>query len=287
MVKGMSVPDAEQRIMVLRDALMQRKPKPVTPYFANTWENLLQEYGLVSWYLYLVDSLHNGFSVGIPTIVHTFTPLNSAACAENADVFDNIISHKVCTGHYMGPLIKDELEGVIRPFQSSPVSLVPKPHKPGALCLVQDLSFPHNVSIHASINSFLISDNVSCTWGTFRAFSLLCARLPPGSQGAVQDMVETYCSIPLHPSKWARTTIRNRGYDSVIVNINLCFGVTPGTGCYRHIVDMGADIICAHGISPLVKWVDDHVFLWILHEHLNSYNKDHYKLAMKIEEQGG
>jgi hypothetical protein len=68
---------------------------------------------------------------------------------------------------------------------------------------------------------------------------------------------------------------------------NLCFGITSGAGCYGHIADAGADIMRAHGIGPLAKWVDDHVFLRILRKFLDSYNKARHELGEKIERNGG
>jgi hypothetical protein len=49
-------------------------------------------------------------------------------------------------------------------------------------------------------------------------------------------------------------------------------------GAYGHIMDAGADLFHVIGISPLTKWVDDHLFFCILRCHLNDYNSYHSSL---------
>ncbi|OJA11076.1 hypothetical protein AZE42_13252 [Rhizopogon vesiculosus] len=51
------------------------------------------------------------------------------------------------------------------------------------------------------------------------------------------------------------------------------FGATPSAGAYGHVADGGTKIFRAQGLSPLDKWVDDHIFIHIQHEHLPKYNE--------------
>jgi hypothetical protein len=51
-----------------------------------------------------------------------------------------------------------------------------------------------------------------------------------------------------------------------------CFGTTPSAGIYGRVRDGGADIIRSCGISPIVPWVDDHVFFRIRRQFLDKYN---------------
>ena len=43
----------------------------------------------------------------------------------------------------------------------------------------------------------------------------------------------------------------------------------------------------SHGIAPLSKWVDDHVFFRILRCHLDSYNIKRRQWAKEIADNGG
>jgi hypothetical protein len=174
---------------------------------ANAWERALEEGGLTSRYPQLVDGLRSGFHVGVPKIAETFTPENRPSVFQNLRAYKGIITHDLQMGRYIGPFSRLELEENVGPFQSSPLSLVPKPQKPEKQRMVQNLSFPYQVSARKSINSFIDSNDFPCTWGTFAAFSLLCARLPPGSQGGVRDVAEAYRTVPLHPSQWPGTVI--------------------------------------------------------------------------------
>ena len=48
-----------------------------------------------------------------------------------------------------------------------------------------------------------------------------------------------------------------------------------------------AQIMRSHGIGPISKWVDDHIFFRILHCHLDEYNLKRRQLAQDITGNGG
>lgn len=254
-------------------ALAQRQLSPLTSLRADAWDLYLREAGLDARYPRLVDSIRHGFDSGIPPIYTTFTPPNSSTLSQHPDEFARIITHETRAKRYIGPFSRRVLEECIGPFQSSPLSLVPKPHKPDVYRLVQNFSFPYNPSPEGitSINSHINSDDFPCTWGTFNAFSLLCWRLPPGSQGAVRDVAEAYRQIPLAPSQWPGTVVRS-GEDEYMVDTCAAFGVGSHAGVYGLVGDAPLDIFRHRGIGPLAKWVDDKVFLRIQRRHLADYN---------------
>ena len=43
-------------------------------------------------------------------------------------------------------------------------------------------------------------------------------------------------------------------------------------GVYGTVADAAADIMRAHGLGPLVKWVDDYMFFRILGKYLADFN---------------
>ncbi|KAL1948034.1 hypothetical protein VTO73DRAFT_12109 [Trametes versicolor] len=254
------------------DALVHRRSNPLTPLRADEWERLLRKSALFERYSRLVDWIRFGFITDIPPIYSTFTPPNSTTLELHRDEFDRIIRHEFDSRRYIGPFSRTILESLIGPFQSSPLSLVPKPHKVDVYRLVQNFSFPHSPSHGiSSINSHINSNDWPCTWGTFDAFALLCWRLPPGSQGAVRDVSEAYRQMPLHPSQWPGTVVR-LGDDSFAVDPCASFGVASHAGAYGYLGDAFADILRFHGIGPIAKWVDDSVFLRILRTHLDDFN---------------
>ena len=102
--------------------------------------------------------------------------------------------------------------------------------------------------------------------------SLLISRLPPDSQVATRDVAEAYRTIPLHPSQWPGAVVRLAD-DEFSIDTATCFGVSPSAGGYGCVADAGAELFRHHGIAPMSKWVDDHVFFRIRREHLAKYNE--------------
>lgn len=75
------------------------------------------------------------------------------------------------------------------------------------------------------------------------------------------------------------------------VDTCVAFRATPSAGAYGHVADAGAEILRHHGIGPLDKWVDDHLFIRILKEFLGPYNQQcaqwHKDLSMRGMHQSG
>ena len=230
------------------------------------------KYNLVHKYPNVLSTLQNGAIIGVPHIEHTFIPPNRPSVAHYATQFDTILQHEYSTRRHLGPFTKAHLEATIGPFQTSPLSIIPKPNKPGKFRLVQDFSFPHSpTSPIPSINTHIDSSIYPCTWGTFSTMALCIARLPPGSQAAARDESEAYRTIPLHPSQWNGTVVRV-GDDAFNLDTCLSFGLAPSAGIYGACADAANDILRAEGIGPIIKWVDDRVFFRIPKTALAEFN---------------
>jgi len=271
-----------------KNALEQKKLSSGSPYKPDTWKRLLETSGLISRYPNLPHQLQYGFNGGIPIILETFTPPNKPSIADHLPEFNRIIQLEFEKQRYIGPLSKLEVENLIGPFQTSPLSIIPKPGKPGKFRIIQNLSHPHlprnGVS---SINSSIDSNLFPSTWGTFSVISLLICRLPPGSQLAVRDVKEAYRTVPLAPSQWPGIVVRLHEDDSFAIDTRNCFGLASSSGCYGTVGDAGAQLTRIHGIGPISKWVDDHVFIRILREHIKPYNKMRKEWAESITKNGG
>lgn len=176
-------------------------------------------------------------------------------------------------GRYIGPFSRSDLEAEIGPFQSSPLSLVPKSGKPGKFRLIQNLSHPHNNHPTPSINAFLNSDEFPCTWGTFRTMCTLIRSLPPGTQAATRDIAEAYRIIPLHENQWPGVVVRvSNDPELFALNTSNSFGCATAGGLFGLFGDALADLLRARGIGPILKWVDDFVFIRIPKETIENYN---------------
>ena len=123
-----------------------------------------------------------------------------------------------------------------------------------------------------SINLHVNSDDFPCTWGTFNTIVLHIVQLPPGSQAAVQDVAEAYCTIPLHPSQWpvVVTCVRD---NSFCIDTCTYFSTSRAAEGYGHVADAGTDIFWVRGVGPVSKWVNNHIFFRIKREYLKAYNQ--------------
>ena len=122
--------DAECSRMEPAHALELRKLQPHTSYKADAWEFELLRTGLVVRFPSIPSGLRQGFSVGYPMPSHVQMPPNSTSLAVYEAEFGNIVNKELTKGHYIGPLPFSIIETLLGPFQSSPLSLIPKSGKP-------------------------------------------------------------------------------------------------------------------------------------------------------------
>ena len=76
----------------------------------------------------------------------------------------------------------------------------------------------------------------------------------------MRDVKEAYRTIPIRPDQWPGLVVRLRRDDEFAIDTRDCFGLASGGGVYGHLGDASMQIMRSHGIAPLSKWVDDHVF---------------------------
>lgn len=274
--------------MERKTAVSLRRHKPVTPLVADQWKQALVTSRLHVRYNRIPFFIQHGAHAGIPLITRSFTPLNRESTESLPHIFLDIIQAEFNKGRYLGPFSRDELENEIGPFQSSPLSLVPKSGKPGKYRLIQNLSYPHDNTPTPSVNSFLNSDDFPCTWGTFRTISTLIRNLPTGAQAAVRDISEAYRIIPLHESQWAGVVVRISNQPEQFA-LNTCnsFGCTTAGGLFGLFGDALADILRARGVGPILKWVDDFIFFRIPCNAILHYNRAREHNREILDRNGG
>ena len=273
-VPSMHALAVEVHLMVLRSARRRSHAAAATPYKVSAWRDFLSRAGLISRYPSLIEGLTYGFQAHIPPLSQTFTPSNSPSIKQYKAIFDNIIHKEFAKQQYIGPLLESETKQILGHFQSFPLSIIPKPGRPGKYRMIQDLSHPRGSSAAQSINARISPDEFTATYSTFPIVSLLMSSLPPGSQGAVQDVAEAYHTIPVHLSQWHGLVVRLSD-SHFTIDTALCFGFGPSAGIYGNVVSAGADIMRFIGIGPILRWVDDHLFIRIPRIHLHSYNEWH------------
>ncbi|KAF5384798.1 hypothetical protein D9615_000946 [Tricholomella constricta] len=271
-VTSTSAPDVGERLMELKRALEHRSCNALCPYDADAWERLLHVHNLFEKYPHLPQGFRTGFNAGIPPISVTNTPDNGPSINIYPHAYLDIIEKEFRSGRYVGPVSRDEVEAIIGPFQSSPLSLVPKPGKPDKF---------------RAVNYHIDSDLFPCTWGTFPTVCTTIWHLPSDSQASIRDVAEAYRSIPIEPSQWPGLVVKLRDGDSFAINTNDNFGLASAGGVYGLVSDAGADIFRAEGIGPISKWVDDHIFFRIPRIAIPEYNARRARWRTVLADDGG
>jgi hypothetical protein len=268
--------------------LSQRRIRAFTPLKADAWEASLKECGLFERHVNTVHSIFHGFNIGFPSIQSTYAPTNNSSIDNNHTAFNEILERELDSQRYIAPMSQKEVEHLIGPFQSSPLSLVPKANKPGKFRLIQNFSFPHSEKSNCpSMNSWVDSSDYPCFWGTFRAVSYMLLQLPPASQVAVRDIAEAYRIIPLHPSQWTGTVVRTSNDNAFCIDTCASFGGAANCGVFGQCANAACDILRAKGIGPIAKWVDDHIFVRIPSSFLPAYNERRQQWRAEIRGAGG
>ena len=269
------------------------KPRIRTPLVAEEWRRALETAGILRRYPQIPDFLTYGADAGIGKIIVTFTPPNHPSISSHRSFFEEIVHNEFQKGRYWGPFSKTELESIIGPFQTSPLSLIPKLGKPGKFRLIQNLSYPRNTIHHIrSINSSIETDLYPCTWGTFTTVATLVWSLPPGSLGACRDVSEAYRIIPLARDQWPGIVVRLEedgptSQKPFALNTCTSFGKKSSGGLFGLFGDALLDIFRAAGIGPSLRWVDDFVFFLMDAKFLSDYNRLREKWRVRIAENGG
>ena len=267
--------DMGQPIMEQTLAALQ-SPRIVTPLIASEWLHALQTTNLLYKYPHIPSFISHSADAGIPCINSTFTPPNHPSVTLQGEAFLEIVNNEFIKKRYWGLFSKAEIEKIIGLFQTSPLSLIPKPGKPSKFRLIQNLSFLLFTKDIPSINSSIVSNLYLCTWGTFATVATLIWSLPPGSLGACKDVSEAYRIIPLAQNQWPGVVVRLQSDEHkkpFVLNTCVCFGKKSSGGLFGMFGDALLDILCAAGVGLSLRWVDEFVFFSIQRKHLPKYNK--------------
>ena len=232
-----NVPVVEVLLMAPK-SVYSRSLEVTTPLQHEGWLWLPTKHNLLVKYPNIPRYIQHGADTGIPKIAQTYIPLNNPSTYALPITFKEIITWEFDKGRYSGPFSRVEVEERISPFQTSPLSMVPKAGKPGKFRLIQNLSLPRNNPVIHSINHVLDSDTFPCTWGTFSTICTLLNNLPLGSQGACRDVAEAYCIIPLAPDQWPGMVIRLSGPDEFGISKCNSFGAATAGGLTNLIYKM-------------------------------------------------
>jgi hypothetical protein len=252
------------------------------------WRTLLAHTGLSARYAHILHGIEFGFTLNLPNIRDNLHPPNSLSAVEHREVLDAEFAKEFAAGRYLGPFTAATINDVLGPFQTSPLSVIPKAN--GGHRIIQNYSYPHKpIRGIASINSQLFASDHPCTWGTFHAVAQVISSLPPGCEMAVRDVKSAFRTIPIRPEEWPGLVVRSVGDDEdrFVVDTANPFGTVNGPGTYGELGDSYCDVVRAIGAGPLGKWVDDYYLFRLLRRHIDSYNAYRHSVQHRIEQLGG
>jgi hypothetical protein len=136
-----NVLDAATELMAPNNAHWHSLEIP-TPLCHDGWSQLLVKHNLLVKYPNIPKYIQHGANAGIPRITKTYIPPNCPSINVHLFAFKEIVTREFDKGRYAGPFTRSEVEQRIGPFQTSPLSMVPKAGKPNKFRLIQNLSFP-------------------------------------------------------------------------------------------------------------------------------------------------
>jgi hypothetical protein len=246
-------------------------PRP-TPLDERIWRSLLVQTGLFDQYSTIPRTICTGFWLGTSPVTATYLPNNGPSTIQHLAVLQSEIDWELTHRRYDGLLTAAKLIQKYGPCQSLLIFNVKKSNKPGSFHIIRHLSYPiHPVDNISSINSRLNISAYPTTWASYLVVALLIASLPPSCKAGVQDMLDAFCSINLHTLELP-SMVLHAGEDEFFVDSCVPFGAATGPSIYGQVADAFCDILCTLGFGPVVKWVDNNLFIRIPWEHLGWYN---------------
>ncbi|KAE8180276.1 hypothetical protein CF336_g9344 [Tilletia laevis] len=153
------------------------RPSPLT-LKADVWASVLDSLGLGERYADVVRGLRDGFDFEIPRITDTAVASNAPSTRTHQNALRDIVLKERKRGAYIGPFSNAaDVQAVLHnPFQSMPLSLIPKP--PDKFRLIQN--FSATVGTSPATNE-LIPRSWATTWSTFRQIVANILALPSDS----------------------------------------------------------------------------------------------------------
>jgi hypothetical protein len=230
-----------------------------TPFIPDEWEKLLKNTTSFTKFQDVPNSLRSGFDMGINSVPsYTYTPPNHNSALTYPDHVLSHIQKELSLRRYSGPFSYSKLQLLIGHFRTSPLGTVPKAGSPNDRRIIQDLSFPRNISHLPSINDYIDIDNFRCDWGTFNEVREIVINAPDNTEAATLDVDSAFRCCPIMPSQQPNFVVHWN--DLYYIDHNAPFGAASSGGVFGRVADAMTAILFSKGIGPSKNWVDDFVF---------------------------
>ena len=111
--------------------LEHRRQQPLTPYNLVEWRREFSLLNLHTRFPKILPGLAYGFVINFPPISSTQSPPNNVSITSFDSEFCTIVCKEIAKGRCLGPFPLSLIEQVLGPYQSSPLSIIPKQGHPG------------------------------------------------------------------------------------------------------------------------------------------------------------
>ena len=140
-------------------------------------------------------------------------------------------------------------------IQISRFGVIPKSGQPGKWCLILDLSSPHG----SSVNDAIQKDMCSLTYTTVDQAVRRILHLGQGTLLAKIDIQHAFQNIPIHPAD--RKFLGMSWNGCMYVDTVLPFGLRSAPKIFNAIADALEWILSSEGVTDLLHYLDDFLFL--------------------------
>lgn len=221
-----------------------------SPLKLHQWTQDLQTHPDKDFSLYILQGIKSGFRIGFNR-AQPLRPATSNLCSSNPSVIFEYLEREVSLTRMWKYPRHCSPPGI----HISPLGVIPKKNKPGKWRLIVDLSSPAGFSINDGISH----EFSSMKYTSLDHLTYLVNSVGRGALLVKADIKEAYRMIPIHPHDQHLLGIKWN--DSYYVDRMLPFGLRSAPKIFSAVADGLQWILTQRGISNLLHYLDDFIFV--------------------------
>ena len=148
----------------------------------------------------MIEGLRYGFDVGVSNLpTESYKCKNLRSCHKDQDFVTAAIKDELHKGYLIGPYTVDTCPFPL--YRINPLGVVERKYSKKKR-LILDLSSPHDVPGHDSVNSLIPKEEFSLSYVRLDDAISIINRLGPGSVMNKFDIQDAFKNLPIAPSLW-------------------------------------------------------------------------------------
>ena len=221
-----------------------------TPLVHHQWEKALALHPDRQFVQYILSGIAKGFHIGVNRLLTCKRAKgNMHSASLHPTPVEDYLRTELQAGRIRGPVPDNPL------IQISRFGVIPKSGQPGKWRLILDLSSPHGNSVNDAIQK----DLCSLTYATVDQAVRRILHLGQGTLLAKIDIQHAFRNIPIHPAD--RKFLGMSWNGCVYVDTVLPFGLRSAPKIFNAIADALEWVLSKEGVTDLLHYLDDFLFL--------------------------